>query len=288
MTSKNNGGHNHGSTDGEGKQANKEQPSQLELGTLAPADMDDSTLRSTVVGEYVLGTLASSECRACEALFECSEEWAEEKVLWETLLSNFAGALEPVEPPGAVLARVRRQIGLATGPIRSDAQSDSTNARRKPVEGVTFWRASAAVSAIAAGIMAVALFAPSQLPFGSEPTQVVSPDSQAAENYIAMLQEPESKVYWLVKYLPESGEIELRRQGDYALRPDRDLQLWWVPAAGKPESVAVLPRSAQQSLSLPQEIPTDASLAISLEPRGGSDTDQPTGPVLALAGLIKL
>jgi anti-sigma-K factor RskA len=72
----------------------------------------------------------------------------------------------------------------------------------------------------------------------------------------------------------------------------RSLELWAIPADGKPISLGLLPAhgkgriilndSQQQLLSKP------ITLAISLEPEGGSPTGQPTGPVLyqgALAGL---
>ncbi|MGY2291784.1 anti-sigma factor [Pseudomonas sp. SDO528_S397] len=76
-----------------------------------------------------------------------------------------------------------------------------------------------------------------------------------------------------------------------AIAPTRDLELWAIPPDGKPVSLGVLPASAQGRMDLsPQQqalLRTPLTLAISLEPHGGSTTGQPTGPVLyqgALAG----
>ena len=69
-----------------------------------------------------------------------------------------------------------------------------------------------------------------------------------------------------------------------AVEPARDLELWAIPNGGKPISLGLLPASgkgriqlstAQQALLI-----KPLTLAVSLEPRGGSPTGQPTGPVL--------
>jgi anti-sigma-K factor RskA len=70
-------------------------------------------------------------------------------------------------------------------------------------------------------------------------------------------------------------------------------QLWVIPADGRPRSLGVLPadhptwRTAPGSVS--GLLTKDATLAVSIEPAGGSTTGLPTGPViltgkLALAG----
>ena len=61
---------------------------------------------------------------------------------------------------------------------------------------------------------------------------------------------------------------------------DRDLELWILPPGAKGvASLGVLPVTGR-TLRLPSMPPTGTQLLISLEPRGGSPTGQPTGPVL--------
>jgi anti-sigma-K factor RskA len=66
--------------------------------------------------------------------------------------------------------------------------------------------------------------------------------------------------------------------------PDRTLQLWMLPAAGNPQSLGVIDTAtvARVALSAPADeaLRNVPALAVSLEPRGGSPTGLPTGPVL--------
>lgn len=77
-----------------------------------------------------------------------------------------------------------------------------------------------------------------------------------------------------------------------AVDPGHSLELWAIPADGKPVSLGVIPAGGKGRVALNNEqqalLGKPIALAVSLEPDGGSPTGQPTGPVLyqgALAGL---
>lgn len=62
---------------------------------------------------------------------------------------------------------------------------------------------------------------------------------------------------------------------------DRSLELWAISPGGKPHSLGLLNTQQPTQLALAAKMPDAGfTLAISLEPHGGSPTGQPTGAVL--------
>jgi len=66
---------------------------------------------------------------------------------------------------------------------------------------------------------------------------------------------------------------------------EKSLELWLVPGSGTPRSLGVFQRGMNGELLIPTDmrgqISDGATLAVSLEPFGGSPTHQPSGPVIA-------
>ena len=77
-----------------------------------------------------------------------------------------------------------------------------------------------------------------------------------------------------------------------AVDPQRSLELWAIPADGKPISLGVIPAGGKGKVELSAAqkalIGKPIALAVSLEPKGGSPTGQPTGPVLYQGALAAL
>ncbi|MGE8147013.1 anti-sigma factor [Pseudomonas frederiksbergensis] len=77
-----------------------------------------------------------------------------------------------------------------------------------------------------------------------------------------------------------------------AVDPGRSLELWAIPSDGKPISLGVIPAGGKGKVELSDAqkalIGKPIALAVSLEPKGGSPTGQPTGPVLYQGALAAL
>jgi anti-sigma-K factor RskA len=67
-------------------------------------------------------------------------------------------------------------------------------------------------------------------------------------------------------------------------------ELWAIaPGAAHPQSLGVIPPDGVLRLdALPPSVRDGATLAISIEPPGGSPTRQPTGPVVFVGALSEM
>ena len=198
--------------------------------------------------EYVLGTLEGAERDAASARFEVDRPFAAEVRSWEGWLFPLTALAGSVAPPAALLGRIEASIA---GPVRAPANDNQ----------VRFWRGTAlAAMAVAAGLALFVAVRPVHPPVFAilSPTGTVSPV--------------------LVAFGGQDGVVGLRPSATISVRPDRDLQLWSLPeGATRPVSLGVLPAGGKQ---LPEGVQPGSKLLVSLEPKGGSPTGQPTGPVV--------
>jgi anti-sigma-K factor RskA len=67
--------------------------------------------------------------------------------------------------------------------------------------------------------------------------------------------------------------------------PDKSYELWSIEPNAAPKSLGLV-EQASLSRALPVAPTGKATLAISLEPKGGSPTGAPTGPVVFSGALV--
>ena len=227
-------------------------------------NLGDPERTDAVAGEYVLGTLRGQARQRFERLTRTERRVADAVSRWEERLLPLAEALPPVIPPARVWSAVLARIS-GTAAARA--------VRTTRPAGVGWWRAVALSSLAVALALAVVLLKPA--PEQPEGSLVVVLAGQDAKPALVASTQRNSRYLTLAALAPVS------------LPADRALELWVLPEQGNPRSLGLvsavapagsarlaLPATAEQAL---RNIPT---LAISLEPRGGSPTGLPTGPVL--------
>lgn len=209
-------------------------------------DLDD------LAAEYVLGTLAGAERVAFEARLQRDPAAMRAVALWAGQLQPLADAVTPAIPPTGLWPRIQREAGL---PTRSRM--------RAPM-----WIAAA----VAAALIAVAfLFA--------------GPILKPEVNAIAQLAPQGGEPAFVVSILDDQEKLLVRAAKVDAV-PNQSYELWAVPPAGAaPVSLGIIAPTGETERDVAESVRgllrIGATLAVSLEPEGGSPTGAPTTVMFA-------
>jgi anti-sigma-K factor RskA len=236
----------------------------------------EPNLRTMLAGEYVLGTLQGRARRRFEQLLEGDPVLRGEVENWQLMLSPLADALPERQPPERVWQQLRQRIGAA---------ADAPGSTIRPTIWSTiwgnlrFWRVGGLLAAACAVLMAVLL--------------VVQLSREPEIRYVAVVADSQQRSAWLVTATPRLATLEVRTLQAQVLANDRSFELWLLPGGGgSPRSLGLLGSAARSARRLPrttmEALPAGTGLAVSLEPKGGSPTGQPTGPVLYQGRLLRL
>jgi anti-sigma-K factor RskA len=237
--------------------------------------MSDTPLKpatgDTLAAEYALGLLDSVEHAGAQARRLADPAFAQEVEAWEARLAALADGAAPVAPPPSVWSRISQQVAEGGG---GEANSGVVVRLERRV---ALWRSATAVAAsLAACLLAALVWPHSETPHKPVLTARLSAMSGGPAVFVAL-------------YDPERRSIVLT-PAQVKMEAGRSPELWLIPPGGKPSALGVanFVGSAQLvSMQAPQGLAAGA-LAVSIEPKGGSPTGQPTGPVIATGRLSRL
>ncbi|MAS06071.1 MAG: anti-sigma factor [Ahrensia sp.] len=223
-----------------------------------------------VAAEYVLGVLPDGERREVARRIEEDRAFAMRVGAWEERLAGMNDAFGEERPPSDILGKIEDRL-FAPDPARKKANAGLWTS-------LVFWRGLAVASFAMVAILAGTL---------------VMRDSRTGlprEELVASLSAAESDATFLAVKAAD-GEIRITRTG--AEPPSgRSHELWVIVADRDPISLGLVSPEGTTNTILPADIaglPDDAlTLAVSLEPAGGSPEGKPTGPVIAAGHLKKI
>lgn len=240
-----------------------------------PLDEQDDLLAA----EYALGLLEGDAQRAARIRAAVDPDFGAAVLEWEARLGPLAEEIAGVAPP----PHVWDGIAGAVAQVRA-IDANVVPLRRK----VARWRAAAmAMTAVAASLaLLVAYQNAGQAPPAGP---IVTP--QAAPMMIATLASPETDASLSVAYDPQHASL-LVTPGRLERTAGRGHELWIIPEGGRPVSLGMVrgtaPLRMAVSAPLAAHFRAAATLAVSVEPEGGSPTGQPTGPVIASGALTTI
>jgi anti-sigma-K factor RskA len=229
-----------------------------------PASSDENDLRCA---EYVLGVLGNDERREIERAIQQEAGMAESLARWQARLMPLTEDLADVNPPPHVWNRLQSKLGWTR--------------RERPAglwNSLSFWRWTGLTSIVAACALAIVLTR-------TVTQQNATAPAAGAHYLVATLERQGAGAGWTATVDPEHARIVVVPPHDFAIAANQSTQMWMIPQGAKPISLGVIdtkrPTVVHVAQAQLQILGPRTTLAVSLEPRGGSPTGQPTGPVLA-------
>lgn len=226
-----------------------------------------------LAANYVLGTMPARTRQRFEAMLKLNPQLRRAVAAWEARLTPMASAVPELAPP----KRVWRTIQERTfGKHELDRDQQSTW-----WSSLAFWRTATGFAMLALVAFSLLVLAPA----GDDSTIDPATDSMMV---VVMedtrTQTPAMTVSW------ESGGanhrlLRLRVIAHAEMAPDTAWELWMVPRGdGSPISLGLITTHELQTLRVPVTLaqPLDEAwgLEMTVEPKGGSPSGKPTGPML--------
>lgn len=239
---------------------------------------DDRSKPETMAGEYALGLLTGDELRAARERVVSDPQFAIEVARWKGRLAPLYAEAEDVQPPADLWNRIEQEL---VGQVPANDNSIALRHR------LLVWKSIAGATTAIAACLALLLIAEPRTSVVPVVHGTVQPSSPPM---VAMLGSAGSMKV-VASWNPAAKQLVLAVPGDMTTDPSHSHELWVIPAGGKPRSLGTMPASRLTHMELADALATllqqGATIAISLEPRGGSPTGSPTGPVVASGALTR-
>ncbi len=245
-------------------------------------DYGRPALADRLAAEFVAGTLRGPARRRFETLLPAHPALRAATHAWQERLMPLTVAIAPEAPPARVWQHIDARIdGAVAGAAGSNATGPNTSSSSALHRGagsrLAFWRGLSAFAGLAAVVLAVLLISPQ--PVQAPIVVVLSATGGPAGSA--------SAAAFVASISADGRALVTRPLVRVGLQADRALELWAIPGDGAPRSLGLISASGATVLQKRQELEGADTLAVSLEPAGGSPTGAPTGPVL-YAGKLTL
>jgi anti-sigma-K factor RskA len=223
---------------------------------------DEPTLVEALAREYVLGTLHGRTRERFARVLSSSLVARRAVASWERRFTPLAASVPPVAPPADTWPQIETALGLRRQPVRPRATAA--------------WPAIAAAFALAALLFGTLFFV--QRSTLEEPT------------YVAVFSDQTTPV-WLLQAFEQARVLRASTINDRPEPAGSSYELWMLPDGANPVSLGLIAGTGDTLLQLnPNQLAVLAqtsTLAVSVEPAGGSPTGLPTGPVILTAPLLR-
>lgn len=224
-----------------------------------------TTEDEVTAAELAIGLLEGEERAAALRRVLAEPDFAAAVELWRSRFAALFADYPEIEPP--------EWIGVRLGRIGADTRP---------------WRwATAGASLLAASLALALVLRPAEVPRPAPRPAIAAPVTFAAAMTPAEGQEGSA---FAALYDASRGQVRVPARID--VPTGRVAELWRIGGDGVPHPLGLLGREGTTALRLSaadrDALAAGATLAISIEPEGGSPTGLPTGPVVATGPLTRI
>jgi anti-sigma-K factor RskA len=229
-----------------------------------PEDSDRS--RDEIIsGEYVLGVLSAEDRRRVEARMAVDRRFAQQVRRWQANLSGFNDEYDDIRPPADLYNRLERRIF-------GETQAHAPGLAERLWGSMVLWRGLTVASlAVAAGAIYLQGTSPFPVPAGKP--------------LVAELSGKDSPINLVATFDFDTGRLSVVPAALKQTEP-KSLEVWLIDGDKPPQSLGILPDNGNGEIIVTNEMRKSftegKTIAISIEPYGGSPGGAPTGPVVAL------
>ena len=224
----------------------------------------DRSRDEIISGEYVLGVLSAEDRRRVEARMAVDKRFAQQVRRWQTNLSGYGEEDYEMRPPAQLYNRLERRL------FADNAEPE--NGLAQLWGSINAWR----TVAIACLLVAVTLGL-------YEATSLLA--EEHARPLVAELAAPQNDSFNLIAaFNSETGRMTVVPVALKQPEP-KSLELWIIEDGKPPRSLGLLPDNGNGEIVIHAEqrhlFSENRTIAISVEPFGGSTAGKPTGPIIA-------
>ena len=228
--------------------------------TTQKPESGDARRDEVIAGEYVLGVLSAEDRRKVEARMATDGDFAAMVLRWRNNLAAFDTAHDTIAQVRALPAAEHRAFEVQAGAGDTIGLWNS----------LSFWRSLAIASLAAVTVLVISLAGL----FGGSGGRLL----------VAELTGQDNAMGFVARFDVGSGQLRLTPVAASG-NEEKSLEFWLLRGNDPAVSLGLLPQSGEGEFRVPPAMRTKitegSTLAISLEPRGGSPTGSPSGPVLA-------
>lgn len=243
----------------------------------------EDDLPDVAAAELALGILDGEERAVALRRVLAEPGFAQQVERWRQYLAQLFDLWPAITAPPGVLERVEWTID---GPAAMDVPT--------PPNRRFFWPAAAGLSSVAAAALLLFIVlrpidrAPRPAQPSATPTTTIA--ATPPTMLVASITPAEKGTPVTAVYDPSSGALRLTPAA--LADANRSAELWVIGGDGVPHSLGLLRSAGATSFAVNSanraRLAAGATLAVSLEPIGGSPTGLPTGPVVATGALSQV